>query len=382
MQVTDYTWLGCMLVLPVAYWITPKQFRWLTIVGLTEIILGWYSPVAAILLPFYAVVCWLANDLKRHGGIVILSASIILLAPFFYFKWQAKFDIANMGESLVPLGISYFVLRSIHYLIESYKGTFQQHTFLDVVRYLIFLPTIIAGPIHRFPPFLRDYQRNRFNEAFISEGLERILYGYVKIYFLANYLVNFQLRQYAESFESTSPKLSAYLLMLSQGLNGYLQFSGYSDIAIGFALLLGYRVMENFNWPFAARNIQEFWAAWHISLTSWCREYIYSVIFSFTRSRVSGIIASMVVLGLWHELSLRYLAWGVYNGLGIVAWHQWQKVKLSLPVWTRPEGRFFSVFFHVVSVLLTFHFVILGFVLVNNNDLAGALEFYGKLLLF
>ena len=203
-----------------------------------------------------------------------------------------------------------------------------------------------------------------------------IIYGYVKINFLANYVINYIIFEKIEKLAETSPQLAAYCTMFSQGFNGYLQFSGYSDIAIGFSLLLGYRVMENFNWPFFKKNIQEFWSAWHISLTSWCPEYVYLATFSLTRERWLGILVAMGVLGLWHEFSARYLLWGAYNGLGIVIWYQWRKIAQSAPLIVLPSAHGLGVLKDMGAICLNLHFVLLGFVLVNNENLTGAVKFY------
>ncbi|MGH6961897.1 MAG: MBOAT family O-acyltransferase, partial [Dongiaceae bacterium] len=174
--------------------------------------------------------------------------------------------------------------------------------------------------------------------------------------------------------------LAAYLTMLQQGLNGYLQFAGYSDVAIGCALLLGYRVMENFRWPLLQRNISEFWKAWHISLSSWCRDYVYMLVVSFTRRPALAVLATMLVIGLWHEASSRYIVWGAYNGLGIVAWQQVQTVKRWLPQGSFREAGWYRIGAHALAALVTFHFVMFGFVLVLQPTIADAIAFYRTML--
>jgi alginate O-acetyltransferase complex protein AlgI len=153
-------------------------------------------------------------------------------------------------------------------------------------------------------------------------------------------------------------------------------------VAIGFARLLGFRVMENFNAPLIRQNIQQFWASWHISLTSWCREYVYMPIFSLTRARWLGILGAMAILGLWHEFTARYLAWGVYNGFGILGWHLWRQVAGQRMEAFLAELPILRAFWTVASVLLTLHFVFMGFVLVQNETLAGGLRFWQALLGF
>ncbi len=172
--------------------------------------------------------------------------------------------------------------------------------------------------------------------------------------------------------------MALYLQMAEVGLNLYLQFSGFSDIAIGFARLLGFRVMENFNWPFLQKNISEFWRCWHISLTSWCRDYVYSSVIAHTRSPALGALATLIVIALWHEVSIRYLLWGCCHGLGIVAWQQSQKIfSMCPPIQSAILRRALDL----LSILLTLHYVWLGFLLVRQPDLSSMAKVLRTLLL-
>jgi alginate O-acetyltransferase complex protein AlgI len=307
---------------------------------------------------------------------------MLIVGLLAWFKARLAADISgNVLGVAIPLGLSYYALRCIHYLVERYKVSLPPHDFVDFVSYLFFLPTLIAGPIHRFADFVRDQRRMRWDSEKFSVGLERILYGYVKITFLANYLVSNRLAHYVADLGDDRVSLAAYLTMLQQGLNGYLQFAGYSDIAIGCGLLLGYRVMENFRWPLLQKNISDFWKAWHISLSSWCREYVYMLVVSFTRRPALAVLATMLVIGLWHEASLRYVVWGAYNGLGIVVWQRFQSAKARLPEWPFLQAQGFRLTAHALAVLVTFHFVMFGFVLVLQPTIAAAIDFYRTMLL-
>ena len=165
--------------------------------------------------------------------------------------------------------------------------------------------------------------------------------------------------------------LFVYLDLLRHGLNLYLQFSGYSDVAIGFGLLLGIKVMENFNWPFLKKNVSEFWQSWHISLTGWCREYIYMVVISRWRSPALAAITTMLAIGCWHEVSWRYLLWGVYHGLGIAIWQGFQRIKPRL---AKIDVVIPAPMLTGLSVALTFHFIIFGFSIVQGPSLEVAMQ--------
>jgi alginate O-acetyltransferase complex protein AlgI len=215
--------------------------------------------------------------------------------------------------------------------------------------------------------------RRRFDTEELSAGLERILYGYVKIIVLANWLVTGKMNAYIDSISAQHQSMAAYLDCVRYGLNLYFQFSGYSDIAIGFSLAMGFRIIENFNHPYLAPNISCFWQRWHISLSQWCRDYVFMTVIAVTRRPILAVLSSMLAIGLWHELSLRYAAWALYHGLGIAVWHQFQhfKRKIQLPhlVWLKKSLIFFSIAF-------TMNFVILSFVLTKSNSLAEAFDVF------
>jgi alginate O-acetyltransferase complex protein AlgI len=278
---------------------------------------------------------------------------------------------------IVPLGLSYYTLKTMHYAIEGWKNTLPSHTFSQYLTYQFFLPTLMAGPINRFQEFHRSLCRRRWDSVLFSSGCERVLYGYVKVVCLSNYLVSTKLLPLigTHTMEGTAPR--AYLDCLAYGLNLYFQFSGYSDVAIGFALMLGLRVGENFNFPFLARSINEFWQRWHISLSLWCKDYVFMPVFSFGRSPLGAILFSMLGIALWHEFSLRYVAWGIYHALGIATWHLFQRIK---PACLKESldgfrGRVVTT----GSVLLTLNFVILSFALTKEPDLGAAFSLYATL---
>jgi alginate O-acetyltransferase complex protein AlgI len=195
---------------------------------------------------------------------------------------------------------------------------------------------------------------------------------------LANFLIGVLLRGYVDGLSSEAARLRTYLDSLASGLNGYLQFAGYSDIAIGTGLLLGFRVIENFNNPFLSSNISEFWRRWHISLSSWCRQYIFDVVVSIARRPYLAALITMVAIGLWHEISLRYILWGAWHAAGIVVWQAYQGLKQN----QQPPGSALARrMTHVAGIVVTFHFVIFSFILVNKPSLGDSFAAYRALLL-
>lgn len=378
MSVISADWLLWMAITVTLFWAAPARFRDLCLPAATIAFLLGHSPLSAVILTTFTVGTYLVATKIRSGGVVTAAAGLAIALVLVYFKIEvASLPSDPLLQVAIPLGLSYYAFRCLHYLIERYKGTLAAHGFREFTAYLVFLPTLAAGPIHRFDEFHLDYRRHRWDSQRFSLGLERILFGYVKIVVLANQLVNVNLQALIASIDSSREWVIAYLDMLAFGFNGFLQFAGYSDIAIGFALLLGYRVMENFNWPFFARNISDFWQRWHMSLSSWCRNYIYMVVTSITRKPTLAILLSMLVLGLWHEISLRYLLWGAYHGFGIAAWHTWKRFTSGRFGIEAPVGHALG---YVLAVLATFHFVMLSFVILRHETVADMLDTYSLLL--
>lgn len=378
MHFVSALWVVLMAVTIGVYWILPEWWRNRGLVATTCVFLVAYAPQSTILLCLFAMWTYgLANrPLLSTRRLVVACSGIVLVLTAFKLGAGINFE-GDPGGIAIPLGLSYYSFRCMHYLFERYKGTLDRHGFKEFLGYLFFLPTIVVGPINRFDAFLRDVRRQRWSSALMSEGLERVLYGYVKITVLGNFLVTSQFRAWIDTLQPGHPALGGYLHIVRFGLNAYLQFAGFSDVAIGFALLLGYRVIENFNWPYLQKNISAFWRSWHISLTSWCRDYVYGSVFAVSRSPALGAVATLVVIGLWHEISLRYLLWGLFHGSGLIVWQRFQSMKRHLPTITHPLGR------RLVEggcILLTANFVWFSFVLVAQPTLARSWDVYRTVL--
>jgi alginate O-acetyltransferase complex protein AlgI len=298
-----------------------------------------------------------------------------------YYKVTVRASPEDLlGEVLIPMGLSYYAFRCLHYLLERFRGTLPSHTFREFLGYLFFLPTLVVGPIHRFTPFLDDHRTKRWRSDTLSEGMERILYGYVKVAVLANFLFSNQMAQFIGATDPQATTRAVYLEMIRGAMNLYWQFSGYSDIAIGFALLLGYRVMENFNNPYGQRNIADFWRAWHMSLTSWCRDYVYLPTIGLTRNPYVANIITFLVIGLWHEVSVRFVVWALYHAMGVIIWREFQTLKRQLGLPRLSRGVLATVL-QGVSILLTFHFVGFGFTIARQLTLGAGLEAFRMLFL-
>lgn len=362
--------IDSILLIVGLFWITPRKYQPFTIIFtcIFYLVLEEEYWSLALLTVLSVTGFFVANQKSRPK---LISGLIGIIVIFSMYKLLQAHE-SNSANSLVLLGTSYYCMRFIHYLIEGYKGSLPTHSFTQFLSYSFFLPTFLVGPINRFQDFVRDDFRRRWDSKLFISGIERIIFGYFKIVVLANYLVATKLHTYAQLQGGDTTAIGAYLLCLEYGLDLYFRFGGYSDIAIGVSAMMGFRIIENFNYPFLKSNINTFWQSWHISLSSWCRDYVYSPVSSTLRNHVLGITVSMLILGLWHEVSLRYIAWGLYHALGIVVFRYWQTI--TFPGLTK--GTLPKVITYPLATALTFNFVILSFAITRADSLKEALKIY------
>jgi len=380
MTYLSVTWLAWMWMTVALYWLAPKAWRIPVVVGLTLIFLSVYSPPSTAILISFALVTHAVTCRPTVNTYVAVAAIAFFVAVLCFFKIGQTIDESQLFDTVVlPLGLSYYTFRCIHFVLERIKGHVPPVPAREVVGYLFFLPTIVVGPINRIDDYRRDLIRQRFDPALLSEGAERIVYGYAKIAILSNYLTEGVFGAYIAGLPDQGGPLVLYLQTVQTGLNLYFQFSGYSDIAIGFARLLGFRVIENFNWPYLQPNIAAFWRSWHISLSQWCRDYIYGVVVSLTRSPALGALCTMVIIGLWHEISLRFLIWGAYHGVGIMIW---QRVSRYAAGFDTMVPAALGTPIRWLKILMTVHFVWFGFVILTAETPMETITIFRTMLFF
>jgi alginate O-acetyltransferase complex protein AlgI len=229
-----------------------------------------------------------------------------------------------------PLAISFFIFEFVHYLFEVRRGGEPIRNPLKFLLFAIFFPSLVAGPIKRytqFLPSLAEATSQGARAADFAEGGWRVAVGFVKKVMIADQLTNY-IDQAQPQFASESI-LSRWLIVIALALRILLDFSGYSDIAIGCARMLGIRLPENFNWPYLATNIRDFWQRWHISLSSWIRDYIYIPLGGNRHGRIRQALnglAAFALCGLWHGPAWHFVIWGIYHGAGLVVSSTYRRV--------------------------------------------------------
>ena len=356
----------------------PRRLFSTVSVFLLFLFLIYFSPYSAILFFITTSLTFYIYRLKQEK--YLIPGIIVLVVIFILFKIQFIGTFTNPILALgYPIGLSYFLVRNIHFLFEAYKDNLTSVRFIDFVAYSGFFPAYFTGPIHRVQPFLKDLSNHSFSVQNISEGFERILYGYVKIIFLANFLVSTFFVFRLGALQETHPALFQYLDCVRYGANLYFLFAGYSDVAIGVSLILGIRLPENFNFPFLAKNINDFWKRWHISLSEWCRDYVFKPVFAQTRIFPVAIMLTLLAIGLWHEFSLRYIVWAIYHGAGIALWQYVDKRKLFR---FSDPSTITAYLVRFLSVVITVHFVILSFCITKEDSIQQAWFAFTQLFSF
>jgi alginate O-acetyltransferase complex protein AlgI len=311
-------------------WITfavvPVRFRSWTLAAWSAAFYALYAP-AAIAIVAAAIVFTFVFAVRKQKWIVIA----VVVGLLVYFKRPvgaavtAAADVP-IGSPFVPLGFSYMALELVHYAIERTRGRIKSGSLVELAAFALFFPCRVAGPIKRYNDFTASVAAAEASATDVFQGCLRILAGLFKKAVLADALA-----RAAATVTTAATRGQAWEAMLAYSLSIYLDFSAYSDFAIGVSRLMGIRVPENFNWPYLASNIQDFWNRWHMSLSFWVRDYVFTTtgrqLFK-TRLKVRpGLIATtsyllaFLVVGAWHGLSVNFLVWGLYHGTLVTAFH-------------------------------------------------------------
>ena len=324
------------------------------------------------------------RNLRRFWFGLAVTLNIAYLATFKYLPLFVPPVVPLLrafsgSDVLLPIGVSYFVFRFIHYLIELQRKHLPEHDWRDFLAYASFFGVLPAGPIERFQN-LTPQLRSGGDRALVLDGLQRIFVGTIKKLLIADFLMQgflLSLGRVATDFDIYSWR-SKQAWLLGRVLYLYFDFSGYSDIAIGTGLLFGIKVTENFDYPILKTNLSEYWRAWHMSLTSWCRDYVYFPVFGLTRNPKAAAYASMVVLGAWHGTHVGWLIWGAWQATGLALWQYWVVFRRSRPWLVHlSQSRAFSV----VAWAITINWVALGGAWTAFNDLRLSVIFIADILM-
>jgi alginate O-acetyltransferase complex protein AlgI len=277
-------------------------------------------------------VCAIALLLYKYSYFLVAS----LVTPLFPLAGsQAKGFLTAFLPVAPPLAISFFTFEFVHYLYDVKRGSAPIYKAKDFIAFTLFFPSLVAGPIKRYQSFIPSLHEGIKNVSpeDVKLGLLRVAVGFFKKVILADNLTA-AIAFYEPDFSHFS-QIQRWGFVVAISLRILFDFSGYSDMAIGFARLAGIKIPENFNWPYLATSIKSFWQRWHISLSSWIRDYIYIPMggnrYGSVRTIVHGLLA-FGICGLWHGAAWNFVFWGLYHGAGLAINNSYKKINIIGPL--------------------------------------------------
>jgi len=347
--------LEYLVFLPVAwvlFWSVPRHRVAVLLVASYVFYASWSVPYAAMVFALvvvnylFGLALGRASRHRRSLLAVFIAFDLGVLGVFKYFDFALASFTAGLRFALgleldppllrlvLPLGISFFTFEFIHYLIDIYRGSLPVHSFSKFHVFAAFFPTQIAGPIKRFQQFVPSLvSLGHFDSAFAMEGLGLIGRGLAKKVILADRLAPWANRGFSAATDGSIGTSDAWLATLAFSLQIFFDFSGYTDIARGSAALFGFRIPINFDGPYLATSLADFWHRWHISLSTWLRDYVYIPLGGSRRPQlgvVRNLIVTMLLGGLWHGAAWHFVAWGGLWGVGL-ALHHVVRARVTLP---------------------------------------------------
>ncbi len=319
--VASALWGGLVWVIPVRY---SQAFGVAVTVGL----IAWLS------LP---TLLWMGS-LTIVTAILTGFATAGFAAPLAAVAYGALLLVLREVEGPVWIGAAYFTLRNIHVLLEAWQTPAAPVSLSRLITYNFFPPVIIAGPIHRLANFERQWQRRRFAVQDFASGAERVLFGAAQAVILGAWAMGELRRDLRSVLSQAEPFMREWMISALGWMTLYFIFAGLSSVAVGAARMGGVRIEENFDRPYLAWNLVDFWNRWHITLSRWCRDYVYRPVSAWTRSPIIGVGCAMLVIGLWHESSVYYVLWALWQTVGVVLSHLIVRRIETPPVWLRLVG--------------------------------------------
>ncbi len=340
----------------------------------------------------------------RRWKLLVLLSQLLIILIFVALKYEPLTEALsaalrrqmNQDADLASildiqwLGFSYVAFRLLHVLRDHQTGKLEPVSLREHVTYVIFFPAFIAGPIDRIERFVQDDRALkglfRFSPVLLVEGGARIAIGIFKKFVVADTLALISLNP--TNVEQTDSTLALWLFLYVFSFRLYFDFSGYSDIAIGLGYLLGIRLPENFDRPYLKENITAFWQSWHMTLSNWARFYVFSPLSrgmlrwkirpSTTVIVLIAHLSTMLVIGLWHGITINFVLWGLWHGFGLFMHKLWSDNtrRTYRQVMQNPRQKFV---WNLAGWLLTFHFVTLGWVWFSLPDFETASTVFLKL---
>lgn len=398
-----FTSLQYLLFLPLVvafYWLLPRKLRLpMLLLASYYFYMSWMPAFILLILGMTVFNFFLgrvlhgcAAEKKKAVFTTGLVANLLCLGFFKYTNLLLDTLAHAVGfvshhpapvwhaDIILPLGISFFAFEFIHYLFEIYRGGAPIKSFVLFALFAAFFPTQIAGPIKRY----KDFEQQMLSDTHLKlshfdEGVPLIVLGMAKKLLLADNLATLVDMGLTDPRVYGAPEL--WLFMYAFAFQIYFDFSGYTDIGRGSAMLFGYHIPINFNMPYFAKNMSDFWHRWHISLSTWLRDYLFIPLGGSRQGRWMthrNLFLTMAIGGLWHGASWSFVVWGMFHGLALIVHREFVFFKEST---VKLKAFVDSKFGQILSIILTFHAACIGWVFFRIQDVSQAF-FVAKRMLF
>lgn len=358
------------------YLLSQKRFHNPILLAASILFYAWGEPKYLAIMLLTILINYagaIAVEKFNHKKLWLIFTIIVDLGLLIYFKYF-NFIIDNINnlfhshinaiDVIMPIGISFYTFQALSYVIDVFRGDCKaQKDIYKLALYICLFPQLIAGPIVKYHDVAEQIEDRKVNFDKVTIGVKRFIIGLSKKMLIANTLGAIADKIFTQPADTFSP-LVAWLGSISYTLQLYYDFSGYSDMAIGLGLIFGFQFMENFNYPYISKSITEFWRRWHISLSTWFKQYLYIPLggnrISKNRTYINlGIV--FLLTGIWHGASWNFVFWGIWNGFFIILEKMtgWHNDTDKLPV---------KILKHIYTIFV----FILGWVMFRADDMAYA----------
>ena len=375
------------------FFLSPPRFRWFVLLFASYYFYGSFKVQYIALIAFSTLVAYftalgMQHYLEKPKRMIFLAFSLLcnigILFIFKYYDFLTNSTKQLLGycnipyqshtlNLIIPLGISFYVFQVVSYSIDVYRKdtTAEKHLGIFAL-YVAFFPKLLAGPIERAGQFIPQlYENNRFEWERMTNGLKLVCWGLFKKLVIADRLAAFVNVVYADPTAHSG--LSLILTIVFYTFQIYCDFSGYTDIAIGLAQMFGFRLVDNFNRPYSAKSVADFWRRWHISFSSWLRDYLY-IPLGGNRVKISrhylNYLLVFFICGLWHGANWTFVAWGVIHGCYLIGGKLTQGVRAKLISLIGINK--VPVIHRSIQVLITFILISLAWIFFRANTLSDA----------
>ncbi len=383
------------LLVTIIYFMLPYNKRWFWLLLSSCYFYMVFLPIYILILGFTIVIDYIAGIyLERTKGrkrkiylIASLIANVGVLAVFKYYNFlneNLSYFLNSIGYQntipnlsiLLPIGLSFHTFQAMSYTIEVYRGNQKaEKRFGIYALYVMFFPQLVAGPIERPQNMLHQFHcKYDFDYSRVAEGLKLILWGIFKKVVIADRLAIYVNSVYNN--QSWHGGITLIIATIFFAIQIYCDFSGYSDIALGSARVLGFKLMTNFRRPYFSRSIHEFWGRWHISLSSWFRDYLYIPLGGSRVSKVRwnrNLLIVFLVSGLWHGASWNYIIWGGLHGAFLISGNLLRKYLDQI-------AAVLKSYYTVLSYFCTFSLVCFAWIFFRANSFSDAMNIINSII--